>query len=257
MSALHVETLARGPGHTIVASHALGLDHRLWTDWARSLDGRHTVLAFDHRGHGQSVTMQGQSMRALCDEVAVHLAQWSEQPVVFVGLSLGGMVGQGLAIHHPQLLKALVLAHTVSHYGEAARNAWAERVAAVQHGGMEAVVDQVVQRYLCEPVRTQQPALVDRLREALLRNDAQSYARCCAAVAAVKWQEELHRIRMPTLVLGGQLDLGAPPQAVRSLAEAIPSARLALLDGASHLSPWEAPEVFAHQVRTWLDGVVL
>lgn len=248
MNTLHVQRLARGPGRTIVASHALGLDHQMWDGWARHLEGRHTLLAFDHRGHGRSAPMREQTMRGLCDEVAEHLPHWSDASVVFVGLSMGGMVGQGLAIHHPQHLHALVLAHTVTRYSAEARQAWATRIDAVRHGGVAAVADIVVQRYLHDAERAADAALAQRLRATLLDNDPRDYAASCAAVAAVDWLDDLHRIRVPTLVLAGALDGGAPPSEARRIAQAIGHARCEVIDGASHLSPWEQPAAFADQL---------
>lgn len=255
MGTLHVAQLASGPGRTIVAAHALGLDHRMWTSWARHLEGRHTLLAFDHRGHGRSAPMDGRSMRGLCDEVAALLPRWSDHPVVFVGLSMGGMVGQGLAIHHAARLQALVLAHTVSHYDEPARAAWADRIAAVQRGGMAAVADAVVQRYLHAAARAADPAAARRLRDSLLARRAEDYAACCAAVAGVDWQAELGRIAVPTLVLAGALDAGAPPAAAQALAQAVGHARCEVIDGASHLSPWEQPAAFARHLDGFLESL--
>lgn len=252
METLHVERLARGSGHTLVASHALGLDLRMWERWARHLEGRHTLLAFDHRGHGRSGPMGGQSMRDLCDEVAEQLPRWCDGPVVFVGLSMGGMVGQGLAIHHPQRLKGLVMAHTVARYDEPSRAAWAARIEAVQHGGMAAVADIVVQRYLHAGARAADPAAAQRLREQLLANSPRDYVACCAAVAAVDWLDELPRIRVPTRVLAGALDVGATPAAALLIARAIEHARCEVIDGASHLSPWEQPQAFAHHIDQFL-----
>lgn len=253
MTALHVARLASGPGQTIVASHALGLDHRMWSPWARHLEGRHTLLAFDHRGHGRSAPMRGLSMRDLCDEVAEHLPRWSDGPVVFVGLSMGGMVGQGLAIHHPQHVHALVLAHTVARYDEVARAAWAARIDAVQAGGLAAVVDAVVQRYLHAQARASDPAAVDRLRALLLCQGPDDYVACCAAVAGVNWLDDLSRIRLPTLVLAGALDIGATPAAARLIAQAIGHAQLQVIDDASHLSPWEQPQAFARHLDQFLE----
>lgn len=255
MSALHLEVLAQGPGHTIVASHALGLDHRLWKQWARDLHGRHTLLAFDHRGHGRSAPMGDHTMRDLCDEVAQHLKSWSDRPVVFVGLSMGGMIGQGLAIHHPDCLQSLVLAHTVSHYPTEAQAAWAQRIGNVLRGGMRAIIEPVTNRYLCERVRMQEPDRVDELCTLLLRNDPLNYAKACAAIAQVNWHNSLHKIHVPTLVIGGELDAGAPPQAISELAASIPGASLVQIKEASHLSPWETPVAFSTAIDRFLESL--
>lgn len=253
METLYVQRLAKGPGRTIVASHALGLDHRMWAGWARHLEGRHSLLAFDHRGHGGSVPMGSQTLHDLCDEVAAHLARWVDGPVVFVGLSMGGMVGQGLALLHPSRVHALVLAHTVARYDADARQAWATRIDAVRRGGMAAVVDTVVQRYLHDAARAADPEAAQRLRESLLAMRPQDYAAACEMVVAVDWLDWLPRIRVPTLVLAGALDAGAPPAQAERLARAIGAAQLVVVEGASHLSPWEQPAAFFHHLDHFLE----
>lgn len=255
MNALHVERLAQGPGLTLVASHALGLDLHLWDGWARHLERRHTLLAFDHRGHGRSAPMGAQSMRDLCDEVAEHLPRWTDGPVVFVGLSMGGMVAQGLAIHHPRTVTALVLAHTVARYDRLARAAWATRIETVQRVGMGAVADMVLQRYLHAEARAADPDAARRLLERVLANRPDDYIACCAAVAAVDWLDDLPRIQAPTLVLAGALDVGAPPAAALQISGAIGRSRCEVIDGASHLSPWEQPQAFARHVDRFLEGL--
>lgn len=132
---------------------------------------------------------------------------------------MGGMVGQGLLIRYPQLVHAAVLAHTVSSYAPASREAWAGRIATVRAAGMAAVADLVVSRYLGETFRARNPALVQSLRSQLLAIDSQACARSCQAVADVDWTTRLSEIRCPVLVIAGRYDLGAPPAEAERTAE--------------------------------------
>ena len=240
-------------GVPVVLSHALGVDHRMWDALAAELGHMHPVLRYDHRGHGESARPAGPySIDELVDDAARLIGEWGHGPVVFVGLSMGGMVGQGLGIRHPDLLRALVLANTTSRYPEAARPAWAERIAAVESGGMAAVADAVVERWLHAEFRAAHPGFAHALRERLLRCDPQGYVACCHAVAGVDWLDRLHSIRAPTLVIAGARDAGATPAMAQAIAERIGGARLELLDDASHLSVAEQPEAFSRALRGFI-----
>jgi 3-oxoadipate enol-lactonase len=242
-------------GQPVVLSHALGLDLHMWDDIAAELARDHPVLRYDHRGHGGSGSGPGAfMMQDLVDDAARVVREWGRGPVAFVGLSMGGMVGQGLAIQHPDCVSRLFLANTTAVYTPQAREAWSARVQAVKASGMGAVADMVVQRYLHEAYRAANPDVVQRVRTTLLRQDAHSYALACAAVAGVDWLDQLNRISCPTHVLAGALDAGATPAMAQELAQRIPGAQLTVLPQASHLSVAECPTECVELLRAWLAG---
>lgn len=256
MSEVFVIQLADGPGRPVVLSHALGLDHAMWLDWAASQAGKRPVLAYDHPGQGRSaLPARGLTMESLVDAAASVVNEWGRGPVVWLGLSMGGMVGQGMGIRRPDLVRGLILAHTTAVYPQPGRDAWTQRIAAVESGGMESVVDLVTQRYLTEAFRKEHPDATARLREQLLLNDARGYAACCQAIREVDWLGQLHAINCPALVLAGALDAGATPQMARDIAQRVPAARLEILEAASHMSPWEQPAAFHAAVQSFLADI--
>jgi 3-oxoadipate enol-lactonase len=243
-------------GVPVVMSHALGLDLSMWDGLAAELAAGHPVLRYDHRGHGGSAPQpEPATLDQLVDDAARVIREWGRGPVVFIGLSMGGMVGQGLAIRHPDLVRGLVLANTTARYPEAAQTAWTQRIAAVQQGGMPAIVEMVLQRYLSEGFRAANPAFTQALREQILRCDPQSYAACCHAIRVVDWLEQLPAVKAPTLVIAGGQDAGATPEMAKQIAERIPGAELQVFDEASHLSVAEVPEKFAAAVGSLLRHV--
>jgi 3-oxoadipate enol-lactonase len=245
----------QGEGPPVVLSHALGLELGMWDALAAALAPRHEVLRYDHRGHGGSAVPAGPyRMDELVDDAARVIREWGAGPVAWVGLSLGGMVGQGLAIRHPELLRSLVLANTTAHYPEAAQAAWAQRIAAVEQGGLEAIADMVMERYFHAGFRSGRPEALAAFRAALLRTSAAGYAATCHAVREVDWLERLPQVRCPTLVIAGALDAGAPVAMSQAIAERIPGARLEVLAGASHLSVAEQPQEFAALVEGFLSA---
>lgn len=239
---------------TLVFSHALGLDRTMWAPLAAEFAATHPVLAYDHRGHGEAKSAAGRwTLDDLVEDAARLIREQARGPVVFVGLSMGGMVAQGLAIRHPQLLRAAVLAHTVPSYGDTARQAWAQRAQAVREDGMARVVDAVVARYLGEAFRAAQPQAEARLRAQLLANDPQAYATSCEALAGLDWTAHLHQVRCPVLVIAGRHDLGAPVAEAERIAQAVPGARLEVLEHSAHLSPIEEPAALTAALRRFLD----
>jgi 3-oxoadipate enol-lactonase len=254
---LGVVLQGEGAGVPLVFSHALGLDLHLWDGLAdRFAAAGHPTLRYDHRGHGESARPAGPyRLDALVDDAARLIREWGRGPVVFVGLSLGGMVGQGLALRHPELLRGLVLAHTTARYPAAAREAWAQRIAAVQAGGMAAVAEMVVQRYLHADFRAAEPAAAAALREQLLAQDPAAYAAACAAAGSVDYLEALGALSLPTLVIAGARDQGAPPAFAEAICQRIAGARLQVFEEASHLSPLEAPLALEAALSDFVTGL--
>jgi 3-oxoadipate enol-lactonase len=245
----------QGQGSPLVLSHALGLDLNMWDGLAATLAPRHEVLRYDHRGHGGSAVPTGPyRMDDLVDDAARVIREWGVGPVTWIGLSLGGMVGQGLAIRHPELVRALVLANTTARYPEAAQAAWAQRIAAVEQGGLEAIADMVMERYFHAGFRRERPQALAAFRAALLRTSAAGYAATCHAVREVDWLDRLPQVRCPTLVIAGALDVGAPVAMSQAIAERIPGAKLEVLADASHLSVAEQPQQFAALVEGFVSG---
>jgi len=242
---------------TLVMSHALGCDASLWDALANSLAAEHRVVCYDHRGHGDSEAPHGPYTMTSLAEDADHLlaeldARYATGPVVWIGLSLGGMVGQELALAHPRRLKALVIANSTSRYDEAGRAQWAQRIAAVEAGGPEAVADGAMQRWFSPAFHAERPAAVARWRRRVATTPKAGYLGACHAVMHMDTAALLPRVALPVLVIAGALDQGTPPAMSQAIAQAIPGARLEVIDEAAHLSVLEQPAAFERAVRDFL-----
>lgn len=246
----------KAPRHTVVLSHALGCDLTMWDALTTQLAADCRVIAYDHRGHGSSEAPPGAySMAELADDAAALLRELDTGPVIWIGLSMGGMAGQELALRHPPLVRALVLANTTSGYPAAARDIWRQRIATVQTQGIEAIADAVMGRYFHDAFRASHAATVARFRRRLVGTDAVGYAGCCHAVGSVDTSARLGDIRVPTLVIAGELDQGTPIAMARTLAEGIAGAQLAILPQASHLSCAEQPAAFSQAVLGFIGNL--
>jgi 3-oxoadipate enol-lactonase len=193
-------------------------------------------------------------MDDLVDDAARLVREWGVGPVAFVGLSMGGMVAQGLAIRHPGLVSRLVLANTAASYPAEALAMWQARIAAVEQGGVASVAEAALERFLTAETRAARPDLVAALRATLRATGDAGYAAACAAVAGVDWRDGLASIRVPTLVVAGGQDAGTPPAMAHAIAQAVPGARLETIADAAHLSAAERPERFHALVSAFLAG---
>jgi 3-oxoadipate enol-lactonase len=252
-----VQGLSDGAGAPVVLSHGLGMDLHLWDELAARLAAQgHPVLRYDHRGHGSSAVPVGPyTMIELVDDAARLIREWGHGPVVFVGLSMGGMVGQGLGILHPELVEGLVLANTSAQYPEAARAIWAQRIATVEAQGLGTIADAVMERWFCAAFRAAQADTVAGFRATVLRTDAKGYVACCHAIANVDWLDRLRELRCPTLIIAGAQDLGAPAAMAQAMAERIAGAELVVLADAAHLSVAEQPMLFGQALMRLLTRI--
>lgn len=252
-SAPQLRVAIQGRGTPVVLSHALGADLHLWDEFAAALAPRHEVLRYDHRGHGGSAVPAGPySQDDLVDDAARLIREWGRGPVVFVGLSMGGMVAQGLAVRHPELLRGVVIAHSSARYPDEVRTMWAQRIAAIEQGGLAAIADATMERWFTPAFRAAQPEVVERTRQALLRSSPEGYIACGRAVAAVDWLEQLPAVKTPALVIAGAHDAGAPPAMSEAIASRIPGAELRTVE-AAHIGVLEQPQAFLEAVHGFID----
>ena len=237
----------------VVLSHALALDRSMWSVVAAGLACGYTVVSYDHRGHGDGKqAAESFDIDNLADDAADLIREVSDDPVVFVGLSLGGMVGQALAARHPSLLRGLAVLNSAAHYPD--RTIWDTRIKAVREGGMKSIVEGSIDRWLT-PTFRQSPAgqeVAQRLRTVLLRTDAHAYASTCDAIARMDLRDGNRRIKVPTLVIAGRQDLATPLGMSQGIVSDILNAGLAEID-AAHVSAAEAPEEIVELLSRWMQ----
>ena len=240
---LHYEISGSGPWLTL--SHSLSCDLSMWQPQLAALEQRFTVLRYDTRGHGQSDAPAGAyTFDQLSDDVIGLLDALKIGRTHFCGLSMGGMIGQHLALKAPQRLDRLVLADTTSRMPAEARPLWAERIRIAAEQGMEAHVEPTLARWFTEPYRAAHAEAMARIGALIRRTPVAGYAGCAHAIAGIDLTGRLHGITAPTLVIVGSEDVGTPPAMSEVIAAAIPGARLAVIPDASHLSNIEQAEAF-------------
>ncbi|HOB95141.1 MAG TPA: alpha/beta fold hydrolase [Aquabacterium sp.] len=246
---------ADAAGVPVVLSHALGMRLEMWDGLAATLAQHHPVLRYDHRGQGGSAAVRTPyAIDALVDDAARLITEWGRGPVVFVGLSMGGLVAQGLAIRRPDLVRGVLLGNTAAVYPQAGRDGLVQRAEAVRAGGLAAVADATLERFLSAGFRAQRPEAAALVRRDLLRADAEGYALAALAISQVDWSADLGRINCPVQVVAGAQDVGSTVAMAQQIADAVPGAQLSVLD-AAHLSAVEQPAGFAEALHALLSRI--
>lgn len=233
----------------LVLSHSLGCDHGMWAPLMPGLLDHFQVLRYDTRGHGASAVPAGDStLEQLGQDVLALADKLGMAKFAFCGLSMGGAVGQWLAINAPQRLTGLVLANTSPKFGTP--DLWDARRKAVLEGGMQAIVDAVMQRFFSP--EKQSDVWAQSTRAVLLGTDPKGYAACCAALRDPDHRAAMSQMSVPTLVIGSDKDPSTPWEDHGAiLAREIPGAKAVRLETA-HLSNLEQPRAFTAAVLDFL-----
>jgi pimeloyl-ACP methyl ester carboxylesterase len=150
-------------------------------------------------------------------------------------------------------VSSITLANTAAHIGSEA--IWDARVAAVQAGGMAAIREAVLSRFLSAGYRQSHPAVTQHIGEMLLNSDQQGYIAACLALRAADLRPQLFRIQASALILGGELDESTPPAQAQELHAALPGSQLYIFPATAHLSNVEHPEEFSQRLRAFLQQV--
>ena len=244
MAPVHLHHVSDGPADepALLFGGSLGTTLEMWAPQVDPLADRYRLVRFDHRGHGGSPVPAGPyTIAELGGDVLALMDRLGLRRAAYCGLSIGGMVGQWLAINAPERITALIVLCTAAQLSPP--DPWRERAATVRAAGTpEVVADAVVARWFTEPWARTHPETVASHRAMIAATDAEGYASCCEAIATMDLRAGLPAITAPTLVVGGEQDPAIPPVHQRALAARVPGARLEILDPGAHLASVERAE---------------
>ena len=249
---LHYRDDGDPQGAPVVFANSLGTDLRLWDPILPHLPKGLRIIRYDKRGHGLSSCPKGAySMGALVREIEALLDHLDVKNCLFVGLSIGGMIAQGLAIKRLDLLRAMVLSNTAAKIGQPAM--WDDRIAAVKAGGIEALADSILERWFSDGFRDQ-PELA-LWRNMLVRQPDAGYMGCSAAISGTDFYTPTSGLRLPTLGIAGSEDGSTPPDLVRETVELIPGSKFQLMRNAGHLPCVEQPADYAKHLTDFMVDI--
>jgi 3-oxoadipate enol-lactonase len=252
---IHVRIEGADGGLPVVFANSLGTDLRVWDEVLPLLPKGLRLIRYDKRGHGLSgVTPAPYTMDTHVADAAGVLDALGVTGAVVVGLSIGGLIAQGLSAARPDLVRAIVLLDTAHRIGTA--EMWNARIEAIRSGGIESIADAVMERWFSAQYRASSPEEVAGWRNMLVRTTVDGYAGSCAAIRDADLEREARAITVPTLMLCGSVDLATPPDIVRATADIIPGARFELIEGAGHLPCVEAPEKTAEHIAHFVGALL-
>ena len=240
----------------ITFSHALCNNLTLWDDQAELLKDDFYILRYDHRGLGQSSAPEGPysfpmiiaDAIALMDHVGVDKTHWC-------GLSVGGMMGYGLALEHGNRMLSLTACDSRTDAPPDYQAYFQHRIDVAAEEGMEGLVDSTISRWFTpESVAANIPVL-DKVRAMIRSTDQTGHAGVCNAIKTLAYGPRLSEIKVPTLIVGGANDKGAPPEALAAAAAAIPGAKHVIVPAAGHISNLENPADFNLALKGFLGAL--
>lgn len=239
----------------VTMSHSLATTLDMWNPQAAALAKRYRVVRYETRGHGSTEAPKGPytldllaaDARALLDALKIRRTHW-------VGLSMGGMIGQALALAAPDRLLSLALCDTSSRVPPEMRPTWDERVQTAEQKGMEPLVEPTIARWFTPDFIKRKSDVVETVRAMIRKTPVAGYVGCCQAIKMLDLTDRISAITLPTIVIVGEDDPGTPVAASRTIAERIKAAELAILPKAAHLSNIEQAEAFTSTLTRFLNA---
>lgn len=246
-SGIYYEIAGNGPWLTL--SHSLACNLHMWDPQMALLTPHFKVLRFDTRGHGKSVVSNAPyTMDQLAQDVIELFQELGVEQTHWMGLSMGGMIGQTIALAHPQLLLSMVLADTTSRRPDNAITMWQERIDIVRAQGMAGLVTSTLARWFTAAYVEKNSAPMQAVTAQIETTPVEGFAGCAQAIATINTFDRLPEITCPTLILVGNEDHGTPPAMAQKIHEQIRGSQYFVIAQASHISNVEQAEQFNQHI---------
>ncbi|EHU1492092.1 3-oxoadipate enol-lactonase [Acinetobacter baumannii] len=247
---INYQTFGEPSSPALVFSNSLGTNYGMWQQQFNALKDQFFVICYDTRGHGSSSTPNGPyTVEQLGEDVIRLLDHLNISKAAFCGISMGGLTGQWLAIHHPNRFSHVVVANTAAKIGQ--EQAWLDRAKLVREQGLQPIAATAASRWFTDPFIQSHPSIVNNLCNDLSAGSAMGYANCCEALAKADVREQLKDIKISVLVIAGTQDPVTTVADGEFMQQRIPQSKLAEID-ASHISNVEQPEVFNKILKDFL-----
>jgi 3-oxoadipate enol-lactonase len=244
-------------GPVVCMTHSLASDGGMWAEQMPPLlSAGFRVLSIDMRGHGGSGSVPGDySMSDLAADVAVVLDALSIGRVHFIGLSIGGMLGQAFALEHGKRLLSAMWCDTLPSTPAGADDVWQQRVDTVRGANSLApLADPTIERWLTVGFKARNPGRYKQIRDTIIGTTPAGYLGCVAAIRNFDFIARLPSVKLPVLVVCGSDDAGTPPDANRRIASLVPGARYEEMANARHFPNVEHPDTFNRIMMGWVNA---
>jgi 3-oxoadipate enol-lactonase len=238
----------------VMLSHSLACSMLMWRPQLDLLEPHFRVVRYDTRGHGGSdAPPPPYALQQLVDDAIGILDTLGCDRVHWVGLSMGGMIGQGLALSHPERIDRLVLADTAAIIPDDAQPIWQERIDAVLKEGLQVVADSTLERWFTPNFLKQRSPVIDQIRQQILATPVSGYIGCSEAIRRLNYLTRLPAIQAATLIMVGADDPGTPVAAAEAMHAQIKDSQLVVIPDAAHLSNIEQAQTFNDNLIQFLQ----
>ena len=242
---INYELSGRDGAPVVMLSHSLASSLVMWQPQLDSLESSFKVLRYDTRGHGDSDAPEGKySLDLLATDAVALIDALGIDAVHFVGLSMGGMIGQNLALDHGKRLKSLALCDTAAAMPDEVQPIWEQRIAAAREKGLQGQVDETLERWFTPEYLSKNPPQVEMIRRQILATPVAGYIGCSEAIRGLDNLDRLSGINIATLIIVGEEDPGTPVSAAEAMQKRIGGSKMVVLPTARHLSNIEQSEGF-------------
>ena len=249
---INYELRGREGAPWLVLSHSLACTIRMWDPQIEAFKASHRILAYDMRGHGASAAPKGPyTLDMLAEDVLALMKSVGVKRAAFVGLSIGGMIGQTLALKNPAPFTGMVLADTTHAQTPDMVKQWEERIRVAEGQGMQALVASTMERWFTAPYRSSPPA--QAIARLIAGTPVAGYVGCGQAIMKLNTTARLKDIKLPVLAITGEADGAAA--GTRHIGESIPGARFVSIANAAHIANVEQVEAFNRPLREFLSSL--
>ena len=240
----------------VMLSHSLGSSGLMWDPQLEMLEQHYRVLNYDTRGHGGSDAPPGDyTLSQLAADALALLDALDIEQVHWVGLSMGGMIGQAMALDHAARLKSVALCDTMARLEPAMQPVWQSRIEQAREQGMASLWPPTAERWLTAPFRQDHPGKVARIGRQFEATPVDGYVGCSQAIRQLDYLDDLGAIAMPCSIIVGEQDAGTPVDCSRAIHQRVVGSRLFIIPEAAHLSNIEQPERFNAHLLDHLESV--
>ncbi len=246
-------TIDGDSGPWVTFSHSLGCNLSSWDAQAALLAKDHRVLRYDSRGHGQTSAPSGPyTLADMAEDVHGLLTHLGINKTHWIGISMGGMIGQTYALAHPGVFQTMVLADSTSRRPPQAAAMWGERINTARTQGMQGLVESTLARWFTAGYRERHPEVMARIADGILNTPVDGFCGSCEAISKIDVLDRLHEIDCPTLIMVGEHDHGTPPEMSQQMHANIKGSEFLLIKDAAHIANIEQEAIFNEAVVSFL-----
>ena len=241
-------------GPVVMMAHAMGTSSEIWNQQIEALSDRYHILRYDWRGHGKTSAPEGPyTLDEFVDDAIGTMNALELEKVHWVGISTGGMIGQGVAIRHSNRLESLTLCNTTSQSNPWYRNWVAERQAVVKRSGMVPVWEMTKGLWFTDNFVDAENTDYQKIKDVFIATPVKGYLGGTSAVADLNYLDSLNRINIQTRIIAAGDDPVTPIERSEEIHQRIANSKLFIIDGQRHFSNIESPITFNKLLRNGLD----